>query len=157
MAGKLALTVSWDLSLDYNILQFLPTRIFLKDQLSFLRAWQLATKMSIQWTGSRSHLNFLNLGLETSDIIFTLFFWACSLQPLPGFKVRELDPTQRASLVPQRVKNPPVLQETWAPALGREDPLEEGMTTHSSILAWRIPMDRGTWWAIAHGIAKSLT
>ena len=36
-------------------------------------------------------------------------------------------------------------QETWVRSLGQEDPLEEGMATHSSILAWRIPMDRGTW------------
>ena len=38
-----------------------------------------------------------------------------------------------------------------------EDPLEEGMATHSSILAWRNPMDRGTWWATVHGITKSWT
>ena len=41
--------------------------------------------------------------------------------------------------------------------LGGEDPLEEGMATHSSILAWRIPMDRGAWWNTVHGIAKSQT
>ena len=39
----------------------------------------------------------------------------------------------------QTVKNPPVMQETWVQSLGREDPLEKGMATHSSILAWRIP------------------
>ena len=48
-----------------------------------------------------------------------------------------------ASLVAQMVKNPPAMQETWVQSLGLEDPLEEGMTTHSSILAWRIPMDSG--------------
>ena len=37
------------------------------------------------------------------------------------------------------------MRETWAPSLGREDALEEGMATHSSILAWRIPMDREAW------------
>ena len=41
------------------------------------------------------------------------------------------------------------------PRSGRS--LEEGMSTHSSILAWRIPMDRGAWWAIAHGAAGSRT
>ena len=45
----------------------------------------------------------------------------------------------RASLVAQTVKNLPAVQETWTPFLGREDPLEKGMATHSSILAWRIP------------------
>ena len=43
-----------------------------------------------------------------------------------------------ASLVAQTWKNPPAMQETWVPSLGREDPLEKGMATHSSILAWRI-------------------
>ena len=37
------------------------------------------------------------------------------------------------------VKNPPAIQETWVPSLGQGDPLEKGITTHSSILAWRIP------------------
>ena len=40
---------------------------------------------------------------------------------------------------------------------GLEDPLEEGMATHSSILAWRIPMGRGAWWATVQGVAKSQT
>ena len=39
------------------------------------------------------------------------------------------------------------MQETWVESLGWEDPLEEGMATHSNILAWRIPMNRGAWWA----------
>ena len=62
---------------------------------------------------------------------------------------------KQASLVVQTVKNPPAKQETWVPCLGREDPLEEGMATHSSILAWRIPMDRGIWRATVHGVTKS--
>ena len=45
----------------------------------------------------------------------------------------------------QMVKNLPAMQETWVRSLGREDPLEEGMATHSSALAWRIP------WAEEHG------
>ena len=44
-----------------------------------------------------------------------------------------------ASLVAQTVKNLPAIQETWVRSLGQEDPLEKGMTTDSSILAWRIP------------------
>ena len=44
-----------------------------------------------------------------------------------------------ASLVAQMIKNLPVMQETWIRSLGQEDPLEEGMATHSSIPAWRIP------------------
>ena len=44
-----------------------------------------------------------------------------------------------ASVVAQMVKNPPAMWETWVQSLGWEDPLEKGMATHSSILAWRIP------------------
>ena len=54
-------------------------------------------------------------------------------------------------------KNPPAMQEAWVRSLGCKDPLEEGMATHSSILAWRIPMDRAAWWATVHGVAKSRT
>ena len=64
---------------------------------------------------------------------------------------------QWASLVAQTVKNPPAMWETWVRSLSWEGPLEEGMATHSSILAWRIPTDRGAWWATVHGIAKSWT
>ena len=62
-----------------------------------------------------------------------------------------------ASLVTQLVNNLPVMKETWVQFLGQEDPLEKGMTTQSSILAWRIPMDRGAWRASVHGVAKSWT
>ena len=51
-------------------------------------------------------------------------------------------PAARASLVAQLVKNLPAVLETWVRSLGWEDPLEEGMATHSSILAWRTPLDR---------------
>ena len=55
------------------------------------------------------------------------------------------------------VNNPPVMWETWVRSLGGEDLLEEGLATHSSILAWGIPMDRGAWQAIVHGVAKGWT
>ena len=54
------------------------------------------------------------------------------------------------------LKNLPAMQETLVQSLAWEDPLEECMATHSSILAWRIPMDRGAWQAAVHGVAKSL-
>ena len=50
----------------------------------------------------------------------------------------------------QTVKNLPVMWETWVRSLGWEDPLEEGMAIHSSILAWRILMDRGAWRVTKH-------
>ena len=55
------------------------------------------------------------------------------------------------------VKNPPAMRETWVRSLGWEDLLEEGMATHFSILAWRIPMDKGAWWATVHGVSESDT
>ena len=55
-----------------------------------------------------------------------------------------------ASLVAHRVKNLPAKQETWVQFLGQEDPLEEGMATHSSILAWEIP------WTEAAGNLQSM-
>ena len=54
-------------------------------------------------------------------------------------------------------KNLPAVQETWVRFLGQEDPLEKGMATHSSLLAWRIRMDRGAWQATVHGVTKSRT
>ena len=49
------------------------------------------------------------------------------------------------------------LKEIWVRSLGREDPLEEGMATQSSILSWGIPMDRVAWQATVNGVAKSGT
>ena len=62
-----------------------------------------------------------------------------------------------ASLVVQAVKNLPAMQETWVRSLGWEDPLEKDMAIHSSILAWRIPMDRGSWRATVHSVTKNRT
>ena len=62
------------------------------------------------------------------------------------------------------VKNPPAnaspmqeMLEMEVQSLGWEDPLEEGMATHSRILACRIPMDRGAWWVTVHGVTKNWT
>ena len=62
-----------------------------------------------------------------------------------------------ASLVAQRVKRLPARWETLVQSLGWEDPLEEGMATHSSILPWKIPTDRGASQATVHGVTKSQT
>ena len=67
----------------------------------------------------------------------------------------------REEEVPEEVvhmlNNPRAVGETWVQSLGWDDPLEEDMATHSSILAWRIPMDRGAWWVTIHGVAKNQT
>jgi len=72
-------------------------------------------------------------------------------------RVFEPDSVSRASLVAQMVKNPPAMPETWVQPLGWEDPLQEGVATHSSILGWRSPMDRGAWRATIHGVTKNRT
>ena len=55
------------------------------------------------------------------------------------------------------VKNLPAMQETWVQSLDWEDPLEEGIANHSSILAWKILMVREACWATVHGVEKSQT
>ena len=55
------------------------------------------------------------------------------------------------------VKNLLAMWETLVQSLGWEDPLEEGMATHSRILAWRIPMDRRTQQPRVHGVTKNWT
>ena len=59
------------------------------------------------------------------------------------------------SLVAQMLNNPLAMRETWVQSPDWEDPLEEGMATHSSIFAWRILMGRGAWWATVHGVTNS--
>ena len=57
-----------------------------------------------------------------------------------------------SSLVAQMVKNLPAVWEVWVRSLGREDPLEKGMATHSRILSWRISKVRGAWRAVVHEV-----
>ena len=59
-----------------------------------------------------------------------------------------------SSLLAQMVQNLPIMWETQVRSLGWEDPLEKGMATYSSILSWRILMDRGAWQATVHGVAR---
>ena len=70
----------------------------------------------------------------------------CFLNTEPRIKLR--------FLWAQMVENLPEMQEIWARSLGWEYPLEEGMVTHSSILAWRVLMDRGAWQATPHGVKR---
>ena len=62
-----------------------------------------------------------------------------------------------ASLVAQMVKNLPAMLETWVQFLGQEDPLEKGMATHTSILAWRIPWTEEPGGLQPMGLQKSWT
>ena len=60
------------------------------------------------------------------------------------------------SVAAQTVKNLPAMQETWVRSLGWEDPMEEGVSTHSSILACRISMDRRVWQATVPRVINDL-
>ena len=62
-----------------------------------------------------------------------------------------------ASLEDQTMKNLPAVHKTWVRSLSWEDPLEKGMTTYSSILVWKNPMDRGSCQATVHGATESQT
>ena len=53
------------------------------------------------------------------------------------------------------VENPPEMWETWVRSLGCENPLKGGIVTHSSVLVWRISMDRGAWRSTVQGVTKS--
>ena len=90
--------------------------------------------------------------------IYVLFFkWPCIIYQIffyPTITQHHVFRYSWASLVAHMIKNPPAMQETWVQCLGWEDPLEEGMTTYSSIRAWRIPMDRGAWRATVCRVAE---
>ena len=105
----------------------------------------------------------------TSLSLFTFMHWRRKWQPPPVFlpgesqdggawwaavygaaqsrtrlkRLSSSSSSRIASQVAQIVKNPPAMWETWVRSLGWEDPLEEEMATHSRILAWRIPVERG--------------
>ena len=69
----------------------------------------------------------------------------------------QLDSTYHGLLWWFSSKEPPAMQETWIGSLGWEDPLEKEMATHSNILAWRIPIDRGAWQTTVCGVTKTQT
>ena len=142
------------------------------------------TPITSLWNGDRGLLHTCSFLIWIlSDVCFHHYYWAgnalsynrttqqiissLNLEPwFHLFKVLSLAFCSQhpmiftllwVSLLAQTVKNLPAMQETWVWSLGWEDPLEEGMATHSNILAWRIPKVRGAWQAIVHGVAKSRT
>ena len=91
----------------------------------------------------------------TDTVSKTPSHWQATCLILPYFYTTST--ITGASLVVQMVKNLPGMRETWVPSLDWEDPLEEDTATHSSILVWRIPMDRGAWQDTVHGVEKNWT
>ena len=114
-------------------------------------------------TSQKSPLKSYHQNMMSSLFIFHLVavLWTlyltnrCLIQDL--YECFSSKHSKGASLVVQMVKNLPSVWEAWVQSLGWEDPLEEGMATQSSIWAWRIPLDRGAWWAMVYRVAKSWT
>ena len=106
----------------------------------------------------------LEKGMAThSNVLVWRIPWTEEPGRLQFIGCKELDMTEQLShtlgnfLVAQRVKNLPAIQETWGRSLGWEDPLEKGMATHSSILAWRIPWTEEPGGLQSMGFSKSWT
>ena len=123
----------------------LPSRVhaFQKNSYGWLLKWNIVFKILLQYKilgWPKSSIGFFHkILLKTEQT-----FWP-NQHSLWGFSGDS------------RIKNPPAVQETQVRSLGWEDPLEEKMAIHSSILAWRIPMDRGIWWAAVDRVTKSKT
>ena len=81
----------------------------------------------------------LRLSAKQKVDIQTIVENGASVAPPPQLQINISLFCSHIPLIDQTVKNPPAMQETWVQSLGQEDPLEKGMATHSSILAWRIP------------------
>ena len=77
-----------------------------------------------------------------------------TLTDIPRHNIKPNTWAPQASLVAQKVKSPPAMQETHVQSLGWEDPLEEGMAVHSSVLAWRIPWTEEPGWLQYMGLQR---
>ena len=108
--------------------------------LNFYALLLMKAQLSIESNKSYHKLSLFNLGSHYSNTSIKNYI---QITINTGF------------LVAQVVKNLPALWETLVLSLGWEDPPEEGMATHSSILTWRILMDWGAWHAKVHGVTKS--
>ena len=112
-------------------------------------------RLSCLWVPCLQKISCKHVCAEFPETVYFILTW--DVHPFskkePDWICCHLDD----SLVAQMVKNLPSMHETWVWFLDWEDPLEKGMATHSSILAWRIPMDWEAWQATVHGFAKSHT
>ena len=101
-------------------------------------------------SSSRLHCCHITIGTEFKEkyILEQNELFCCAII-ISETKVETMFYMTKTSPVAQIVKRLPTMRETWDRSLGREDPLEKDMATHSSTLAWR------TWWATVHGVAKS--
>ena len=104
--------------------------------------WVWVNSRSWWWTGRPGMQRFMGsqrVGHNWATELNWTKYLSKVMAPVANLAVGEVYQVLGASLVAQMVKNLPAMQETWIWSLGWEDPLEKGMATHSSILAWRIP------------------
>ena len=112
----------------------------------------------IQLLGGKDLLEEIScLGNLAWDFLPGKSYGQRSLAGLQSMGSQRADSTNTFTFTGGSVENPPAIWETWVRFLGWEDPLDEGMAIHSSILTWRIPMDRGAWWATIHEVTKRCT
>ena len=123
-----------------------------------MRLWLLATPLTVAPQAP------LSMGFSRQQYWSGLPF--PSPEDLPDPEIEPRSPTLQADALTSEPPGSPVVKNLPASAKDirdmvlsqhQEDPLEEGMATHSSILPWSIPMDRGDWWATVHRVAKSRT
>ena len=132
-----AICISWELSYILSILfgKFFPeTFLHVLNNLKLEYSMQIIFYKAGVWRISSLFFNLFILDLQA-------LFWNEGkdwFQATDLFNVFDFDLVIWASLVAQMVKNLPAMQETLVWSLGQEDPLEKGMATHSSILAWKI-------------------
>ena len=115
--------------------------------------WPKYWSFSFSTSPSKDYLGLISLKIGWFDLVAVQRSLRSLLKhhSIQRHQFFSTPPSLWASLVAQMVKNPPAMWETWVWSLGWEDLLEEGMATHSIILAWRIPTDRGVWGATVHG------
>ena len=125
--------------------------------------FNLGITFAVSWKNWKQFLFFYFL----EQFVFSETIWICLQSRRPWFDSWVRNITWRRDRLPvpgfmdfpggSDGKESACNVETWVWSLGWEDPLEEGMATHSSILAWRIPMDWKAWQATVHGVTKSWT
>ena len=143
-------SVSYSRRLDYWFEGFLVFSIGVNNYYFPCKHWFLLHALSFEGFPGRS------LGKESTDNAGDPGLIPGSGRS-PGEGVGYLLQYSWASLVAQLVKNPRTMQGAWVRFLDWENLLEEGRATYSSILAWKIPMERGAWHVVVHGVAKSWT
>ena len=149
-------------------------RQFFKDS-NHINGWEREARNEIISTYYASKIwltfylyNLIQYSFLHSEVSFTIFLYRWNiwdskrlskLLKVTNQKILKpefyLSPIPKSALLVKVITGIAGMEKTWVWSLGREDSLEKEMANHSSILAWRIPMDRGSWWAAVHGVAKS--